>query len=76
MLDGAVSAGFIGVRVMRKLVLDFSGPETGTEQRFWQAAVLCVCAFVRVCGMRVSIESSEPARPFDDSLAHGQGKSI
>lgn len=47
LLYGAVSVGFIGMRVMRELVLDFSGPELGTEQRIWQAAVLreCVCVW-------------------------------
>lgn len=51
-LDGCCvcrSVGFIGIRVMRELVLDFSGPELGTEERFWQAADLCVCAFLCVC---------------------------
>lgn len=62
--------GFIGVRVMRELVLDFNGPELGTEQRFWQAADLCVCAYLCVCvvcRITVSIERSEAAKP---SMTH------
>lgn len=38
LLYGAVSAGFIGVQVMRESVLDLSGPEPGTEWRIWHAA--------------------------------------
>ncbi len=74
LLYGAVSVGFIGVRVMKEFVLDLSWPELGTERRFWQAVLyfVCVCVCVCVCvlvhaqsevySIAVSIEPPEPAK--------------
>lgn len=68
------SVGFIGARVMRELVLDFSGPELGTERRFWQAADLCV--YLCVCSLQnYSFHRAfRGCQALDDSLAHGLGK--